>query len=231
MDVEAIDALLERYLRLLHEYAVLRERLNGLQTGIYQDIARANFSAERGVRYGPDHYDERMRASRRVVVAVAAPRFTVVTVAREDPGSSSAGEAPGTEGGGPDGTPNDGEEEEEEERGERGGEREKDAGPAHGSGKEEKKKTPRRDGDPLGWFGLLAPTALRRAQSQAVEAVEQVIPGLASVGAEMALVEIEVRRARKRRAKAEAAAAAAAARMEQQQQQQQDPAQGREIAA
>lgn len=49
--------------------------------------------------------------------------------------------------------------------------------------------------------------ALRQAQAQSIDAVEQVIPKLISVNAQMAQIEIEVRRARKKRAKAEAAAA------------------------
>ena len=47
-----IDTLLERYLGLIDEYSQLREDLSRLQRGMFQDIARANFSAERGVRYG-----------------------------------------------------------------------------------------------------------------------------------------------------------------------------------
>ncbi|KAI1485341.1 hypothetical protein F5X96DRAFT_349226 [Biscogniauxia mediterranea] len=65
-----IDALLERYLHLLHEYTSLREQLSALQAGMYQDIARANFAAERGLRFGRDHYDERMQASRRLSISL-----------------------------------------------------------------------------------------------------------------------------------------------------------------
>ncbi|KAK0711657.1 hypothetical protein B0H67DRAFT_441996, partial [Lasiosphaeris hirsuta] len=66
-----IDSLLQRYLTLLDEYTRLRAALNTVQSGIYHDLARANFSAERGIRYGQDYYDDRMQAIRRV--AVAAP--------------------------------------------------------------------------------------------------------------------------------------------------------------
>ena len=67
----------------------------------------------------------------------------------------------------------------------------------------QEKTTPRPPTDPLRWFGILTPLPLRQAQGQAIRAVEEVIPRLASVSAEMARVELEVRRARKRRAKAE----------------------------
>ena len=58
MDTSAdtIDALLERYLSLLDEYTTLRAQLARLQTSMFQHLARANFSAERGLRYGPDFY-------------------------------------------------------------------------------------------------------------------------------------------------------------------------------
>ncbi|KAI1126696.1 hypothetical protein F5Y10DRAFT_244391 [Nemania abortiva] len=69
MDQDHIDALLERYLHLLHEYTTLREELTTLQTGVYQNIARANFAAERGLRFGQDYYDDRMQASRRLAIS------------------------------------------------------------------------------------------------------------------------------------------------------------------
>lgn len=69
MEQDRIDNLLERYLHLLHEYTTLRDELTALQTGMYQNIARANFAAERGLRYGRDHYDDRMQASRRLAIS------------------------------------------------------------------------------------------------------------------------------------------------------------------
>ncbi|GAP86458.2 putative mfs-type transporter [Rosellinia necatrix] len=69
MDQDHIDGLLEHYLHLLHEYTSLRGELATLQTGVYQNIARANFAAERGLRFGRDHYDERMQASRRLAIS------------------------------------------------------------------------------------------------------------------------------------------------------------------
>ncbi|RYC64493.1 hypothetical protein CHU98_g1693 [Xylaria longipes] len=69
MDSDHIDNLLERYLHLLHEYTSLREELTTLQTGMYQNIARANFAAERGMRFGRDYYDDRMQASRRLAIS------------------------------------------------------------------------------------------------------------------------------------------------------------------
>ena len=63
-----IDALLEQYLQLLNEYTELRGQLSQLQSDVFHNIARANFAAERGLRYGQDHYDERMQALRALVL-------------------------------------------------------------------------------------------------------------------------------------------------------------------
>ena len=56
--------------------------------------------------------------------------------------------------------------------------------------------------DPLIWFGILVPPALRISQSNFKDAVADVIPALASISKEMREVEIEVRRVRKRLRKA-----------------------------
>ncbi|XDG00638.1 hypothetical protein ABKA04_000253 [Annulohypoxylon sp. FPYF3050] len=186
MEVDHIDHLLERYLHLLHEYTTLRDQLSSLQTGMYQNIARANFAAERGLRFGQDYYDERMQASRTILITKddgeqesSVPMFAIKAESRgEGEKEVSNGDAEVAEGEG----------------------RERKEADVDASPKIQRK-------DPLRWFGLLTPMALRQAQAQSIQAVEQVIPRLVSVNAEMAQVEIEVRRARKKRAKAEAAAA------------------------
>ena len=172
MEQQHIDQLLERYLSLLDEYTQLRQKLSQIQSVVYQNIARANFSGERGMRYGQDHYDERMQATRLLSINQddsPSPDFSIYNFIDED-------------------------EEEELER--------------DGSKTEEKKpkeKKRNRNKNPLHWFGLFAPMPLRTAQAQSAQAVEEIIPRLVSVNAEMLETEIEVRRARKRRAKAEAA--------------------------
>ncbi|KAH7160045.1 hypothetical protein B0J13DRAFT_119709 [Dactylonectria estremocensis] len=178
MEQQHIDELLEQYLGLLNEYTVLRQTLSQLQSGVYHNIARANFSGERGMRYGQDHYDERMKAARRLAIDVddtLKPNFAVVDAHAEKP---------------------------EEEKAETSGEPEKQEGKddVQNPAKQNKNK------NPLHWFGLFAPMPLRAAQTQSVQVVEEVIPRLVSINAEMLDLEIEVRRARKRRAKAEAAA-------------------------
>ena len=61
-----------------------------------------------------------------------------------------------------------------------------------------------RQKDPIRMFGILTPQALRLAQKEAIQMVEDIVPKLVSIDAEMKEVEIKIRRARKHRAKAEA---------------------------
>lgn len=224
MDLDTIDALLERYLGLLDEYTTLRARLSQLQTGMFQHLARANFSAERGMRYGPDFYDERMQALRQVSISTTGgglPIFTVSHCSRtrgdddDDPSSQNP--------------PSDGASPAEEEK--KAAAAEEAAGeepvPA-GDDKADSEAGPKKQiaaRDPLRWFGVLTPLSLRQTQACAAEAVDEVIPRLASLSAEMQDLEIQVRRARKKRAKERAAAA------RQQHEQQQQAVAGEELAA
>ncbi|KAI1467037.1 uncharacterized protein F4812DRAFT_430893 [Daldinia caldariorum] len=208
MEVDHIDVLLERHLHLLHEYTTLREQLSSLQTGIYQNIARANFAAERGMRFGQDCYDERMQASRRVAITIPPTgndgqqqQQDIPVFAITGGSKPAASEIPGEEGGRSIA--------DDSGSGVVVGEEDDDTSNGGEGGKEKETLKPpqnQRQKDPLRWFGLLTPMPLRQAQAQSIQAVEQVVPRLASVNAQMAEVEIQVRRARKKRAKAEAAA-------------------------
>jgi hypothetical protein len=214
MEQQHIDSLLQRYLSLIDEYSRLREELTKLQTGVYQNIARANFTGERGMRYGQDHYDERMRALRVLNIELTednVPNFAVKNV--EPPVDGAAG--------GDDKTQeeaekrNDSSKEEETEK-----EAKADVTSAqensadsteeqqNNQAEKDKKKAKKPNHNPLHWFGLLAPQPLRAAQTLSIQAVEDAIPKLVSVNAEMEHVEIEIRRAKKKRAKAMAALAA-----------------------
>lgn len=210
MEQQHIDSLLERYLALIDEYSRLREELSKLQAGVYQNIARANFTGERGMRYGQDHYDERMRALRVLDITPGeedVPSFTVKSL--ESPADDKGQKEDEKREGSPEREPADtttaqeksGASPEESQRPE-----EQDKG--KDKEKQNKKKTKKPSSNPLHWFGLLAPPPLRTAQALSIQAVEQAIPRLISVNAEMEHVEIEIRRARKKRAKAAAAAVA-----------------------
>lgn len=257
---QKIDILLERYLNLLDEYTTLRFNLSRLQTQTFQHLARANFSAERGVRYGADYYDERMQASRRVVVSsspvvaaaaaaaeaatdanMSAPVFhivgkeedVVVVGSSDDPGRGADKESANAF----NPTNKNQNEEEEEEEHHHAPDTSSPPPTADSNDKAEQVKNEtiltRRNNknDPLRWFGVLTPMALRQTQACTVQTVEDIIPRLVSVDAAMRQVEIEVRRAKKRRAKADkasssniatVASSAEKSRQEGQQQQQQD---------
>lgn len=57
--------------------------------------------------------------------------------------------------------------------------------------------------DPLKWFGILVPSALRRTQSSFKAVVEEIVPRIVTVDRAMNEVEIEVRRMRKKLPQAE----------------------------
>lgn len=203
MDAE-IDALLERYLGLLDEYTKLRASLGAVQSGMYQNIARANFAAERGMRYGPDCFDERMQASRRLSIEMKPPvgheggsqhaSFTVYSAEASEP---PAGPKHGDDG-------ESGQEFGASEPSAEANRQSRDG--VAGTNEAAAKANLASQKDPLRWFGLFTPASLRLAQGQAVEIVQDLLPKLASVDAEMAQVEIQVRRAKKKRTKASAAA-------------------------
>lgn len=70
------------------------------------------------------------------------------------------------------------------------------ASPASEESKENPKAT-QKSTDPLRWFGILVPPALRAAQTTFVGAVEGPIPRLATIAREMRIQEIEIGRVKK----------------------------------
>lgn len=197
-----IDDLLARYLLLLDQYTALRTTLSAHSSSLFLGLARARFSAQRGAGagghpFGPDNYDMRMQAGRRVRIRPSAESVAKdggeegfvfeVTDGREVPGNPSSEETSA------DGKRDDGEHPPDEQP--------KD------DGEDTKPARTLTSNDPLRWFGILTPAPLREAQKEAVKMVEDVIPRLASLDAEMAAIELAVRRARKKRGKAEVAAA------------------------
>ncbi|KAK3942449.1 hypothetical protein QBC46DRAFT_75712 [Diplogelasinospora grovesii] len=198
-DDDSIDNLLERYLSLLDEYTKLRASLHNLQSSIYQNLARANFSAERGVRYGQDYYDERMQATRKLTVKLASD-CPVFEVYQDEQQQQQPPTVDATQDAAKDGEDD---KKEEKVKGEEGSKQDS----TKEQEEEDEKKTPHqaKSKDPLRWFGLLTPMPLRQAQSHATQAVQDIVPKLVSIDAEMAEVEIKIRRARKKRTKAAAA--------------------------
>ncbi|KAI9670738.1 MAG: hypothetical protein M1817_003848 [Caeruleum heppii] len=59
-----LDQLLEQYLLVLDQYTSRRELLNRTLSSGHINLALANITSARHLRYGPADYDERMKADR-----------------------------------------------------------------------------------------------------------------------------------------------------------------------
>ncbi|KAL4997635.1 hypothetical protein BDV10DRAFT_89491 [Aspergillus recurvatus] len=66
--LEPLDALLEKYLHLLDKHQRLQSDLASKLSSGFLSLAHANYACPPGRRYGIDYYDERMKASRRVIL-------------------------------------------------------------------------------------------------------------------------------------------------------------------
>jgi len=172
-----LDDLLERYLNLLDQYQKLQQDLMKNMSNGYLSLAQANFSNANRIRYSQDYYDDRMQATARFSVNNAHPLFSTATsttsaLPTDSEGVETENETPSNQRPDEDKTP---------------------------IAKEKGSVVPR---DPLHWFGILLPQALRSAQCSFQLAVTNSIPALASISKEMKEVEIEIRRARKKLKKA-----------------------------
>lgn len=74
---------------------------------------------------------------------------------------------------------------------------ETDAASSEKAQSKSKPKAKSRSSDPLRWYGILVPPSLRNAQKSFTEAVEDDLPGLASVVLDMQTVEKEIGRVRR----------------------------------
>ncbi|KAL9138234.1 MAG: hypothetical protein Q9175_000560 [Cornicularia normoerica] len=155
--VRFLDDLLERYLHLLDRYQTLQQFLAQLLSKGYLSLAQANFSTPNRVRYGQNHYDDRMKASAQDAEDDEDDADDEVDTAKESTIMDDT-RAPF----------------------------------------EVRESRSKKTRDPLNWFGILVPPALRTSQSSFKDAVAGPIPTLASILKEMREVEIEVKRARKR---------------------------------
>ncbi|KAL1385557.1 hypothetical protein HDK64DRAFT_276438 [Phyllosticta capitalensis] len=212
--VEKLDGLLKRYLTLLDQYTRAREQLSGELSAGYIQLAKANFNAPNRIRYGPDFYDERMQALRTVTideqddaevrVSIASPFSSEdkSTPSQKDvkpapesdappapadseskyptpPPDSPHTEAVQSSAPSPDAPADDASSKPE----------------VDDKGDDRKKKQQQRD--PIRWFGILVPQALRSAQGSFVAAVEGSVPSTLNLATEMRELEIEIGRARK----------------------------------
>ncbi|KAJ5967366.1 hypothetical protein N7501_003614 [Penicillium viridicatum] len=217
--VQCLDTLLERYLHLLDWQQKLHSSLaEQLSSGFFA-LAQANFSSP-GRRYGPDYYDGRMKATRKISVQsernteqsmndpqdeediTALPdseyTFSVKTTttpshppAEEDGNNETKASSPALGG-----------HLEAEET------RPAEAASSETSGHAETETTPVkkpkpvskkfRSADPIHWYGILVPQSLRRAQDSFANAIDNQVPDLASTTVEMRALEQQISQLRAR---------------------------------
>ncbi|KAL4754770.1 hypothetical protein BDW72DRAFT_165262 [Aspergillus terricola var. indicus] len=223
--LESLDGLFEKYLHLLDKHQSLQHDLASKLSSGFLSLAHANYTCPPGRRYGADYYDERMKASRRVILRPPSSTDRVDSIAESKSpphnGASSKGifsieftssnaeeEKPDTD--------------ESSGTGEKALEQEplKNAGnnnaaettatlenssetsetktEADADAKPGSSKRRPRTLDPIKWFGILVPPSLRSAQKSFIEAVEGGLPELAGIVVEMQATEKEISVLRRR---------------------------------
>ncbi|KAJ9607921.1 hypothetical protein H2200_008000 [Cladophialophora chaetospira] len=192
-DIESLasrlDALLIEYLSLLDTYTLLREQLSKHFASGFFALAQANRNANStlgaGRRYGEEGYDERMKAGRILSIARSRRSYTGEGVQKaeleiegeekkqeEGPQdqSSHIAEADGT-----------GSVHAEADKQEDSAMYTYSLGPSPTSTK-----------DPLKWYGILIPPALRTCQTHFTSAVSSSIPELLNTTSKMRRVEEDI---------------------------------------
>ncbi|CAI7630388.1 unnamed protein product [Penicillium viridicatum] len=206
--VQCLDTLLERYLHLLDRQQKLHSSLaKQLSSGFFA-LAQANFSSP-GRRYGPDYYDGRMKATRKISIqsernteqSMNDPQDEVDITALPDSAYTFSVKT----------TPSHLPEEED------GNNETKASSPVLGGHLEAEETRPAeaassepsdhagtettpvekpkpvskkfRSADPIHWYGILVPQSLRRAQDSFANAIDNQVPDLASTTVEMRALE------------------------------------------
>lgn len=188
-----IENLLAEHLGLVDEYDQIRRSFCTLHTSAQQHLARANFTAARGIRYGKDLYDSRMQALRlcRITEDVEKSKLAFAIYMKDiekehqnlpleekvtkNPVESTYASSPKT------------------------------ASSADNTGEKTKANASSTIPDPIRMFGILIPQSLRWAQGDFIKIV-YLIPRLVEINVELAEIEVKIRRIQKYRAEAKAKA-------------------------
>ncbi|KAL8820961.1 MAG: hypothetical protein Q9223_000915 [Gallowayella weberi] len=176
--LDGLDSLLERYLDLVHRYCSLQQDVAKDFASGYFSLAQANFSNHNLLHYGQDFYDDRMQALTTFYINPSTDELddsTTVEQSLHDTISLTTMPPTG-----------------------------KSAETRQTIQKEDSETSQRETSsepaipDPLKWFGILVPPALRATQMSFKHAVIEAIPLLANLTNEMKSMEIEIRRMRKK---------------------------------
>ncbi|KAJ4357371.1 uncharacterized protein N0V89_001946 [Didymosphaeria variabile] len=194
--VSRLDDLLERYLLTLDAYQKAQQQLTRHLSSGYLDLARANFTNNARARYGQDYYDERMQASRKIAVTEEEGNaiFSIECSVKESKAKTEESSSPDADSAA---TKETGPSAEADTDGEKDSTTsDKPASKADDpTEKDEEKKSP--SNDPIRWFGVLVPPALRSAQASFVSAVEGPVVEISNLVKELRQQEIEIGRVRK----------------------------------
>ncbi|KZZ86675.1 hypothetical protein AAP_06337 [Ascosphaera apis ARSEF 7405] len=179
--IAAIDELLIRYLDLLDQYQKEQDKINRSFSSGFLCLARANLNSTSGHRYGQNYYDERMKALKTIEMEVHqnehATEVYSLKLAPVHIDTPAASPAPSSANPSPDCEDLNNEDSAEKQDGE-----------SEKSDIDDKSTSQHDDGDdgedtgkkshtidPIRWFGILVPQALRDAQSSFTKAVDDPI--------------------------------------------------------
>lgn len=190
-----LDGLLEQYLELLDQYTTLREELSKTFSSGFFSLAQAQRASTLGAgrRYGEECYDERMKAQRKVswspgstgdylkCTVTKDKEVTTSKNAEEHAKQKSVNSAVENK------QLHKDESTEQQDKVTKGGSDSQNTSPRAARPKQDPAKR-----DPLTWFGVLVPPALRQTQAQFVKATEGQIPDLIAIDLRLKSVEREV---------------------------------------
>ncbi|THX54508.1 hypothetical protein D6D06_05452 [Aureobasidium pullulans] len=212
---DQLDALWEKHLTLLDSYHQAQQQLARHFSSAFFDLAQATFKSTTRVRYGQEYYDDRMQATRRFEASTDDNDLPCLALKADDtsPSTNTSNEhsTKSTEKQSveesekkkteepeqqptPPSTPPPGTEEK------LSGEQEEQAKSKTTSHQDKAQKKPR---DPLHWYGILVPPALRASQKSFISAVENPLIEAANSAQALRLVAVEIRKLRKDIKKAE----------------------------
>ncbi|MCJ1308329.1 hypothetical protein MMC25_001982 [Agyrium rufum] len=185
--VDSLSTALERYLELLHPYHdVLRPALQKHLSSGFFSLAEANFKSPNRIRYGQDCYDQRMQTSLNVSIEDSGSAVKIQPLTFES--SPKAAERP------------------KDKEAATSGDASQNEGEPHENEESETGSEPRKEPlikDPLRWFGILVPAALRHAQKDFKSIVLEDVPEIIRIQRELAQLETEIRSLRALREKHE----------------------------
>ncbi|GAB7351840.1 hypothetical protein MBLNU459_g2400t1 [Dothideomycetes sp. NU459] len=197
---DRLDSLWERQLELMEQYHQSQQQLQRHLSSGFFSLAQANFKSSSRIRYGQDYYDQRMRAARRfecTTDAMGQPRLASTAWTEESTTHDDGPDTPNLVSG-------------DKHSGKTTQQPTPPATPVHqpdpdnrNENSEQPSRRTKKSSDPLHWYGILVPPALRQAQASFVSLVEGPVAEAANSAQALRKGEVEIRKLRKDIRKAE----------------------------